>query len=389
VHAEDVTDTALYHPYIRPRDEAWLKAAVLAWPLLGRVMPQGYQPADSPGVRLLMQERLMVSVPAHNAASAITQPLATFFGENAADLSHRYGLHNRDNWPVQKDAGELDSDPRLAYVHTDKASWPLIEQLEALGLAERGRSRDWSWLGMHPQMASTYMAALAQQIAKSNQLTPITDQPAAAVGQAGDEQWLASSLLGRPASDTGHPEQTFAVLAVAGLSPRGLSQMNWNRVLALRTELMPEMLRFRAHLASFEHRLALMAATDDADLAREQWRVLREQAVDIPLAELEDVLGRWGLKPKRVWHALCSLGGGYGLVETMQGVGLNTAGPAGTAVVVGAAAVVGAYGWRAQREEALAGSPVSYLYRIQEEVEGRSVIRRISRSTRALNGLMF
>ncbi|MFC8434925.1 hypothetical protein [Streptomyces sp. NPDC057253] len=61
----------LYYPYIRFRNEEWLKTAVLYWPKLARVISGDYPVADSGTVRALADE-LDFIVPIEPAATAHT-----------------------------------------------------------------------------------------------------------------------------------------------------------------------------------------------------------------------------------------------------------------------------------------------------------------------------
>ncbi len=51
-------DRALYYPYIHFRDERWLKSTLLVFPKVLRMIPEGYDPKDSPEVHGLQRAGL-------------------------------------------------------------------------------------------------------------------------------------------------------------------------------------------------------------------------------------------------------------------------------------------------------------------------------------------
>jgi hypothetical protein len=101
-------------------------------------------------------------------------------------LAQRYGLHLSENWP--DDPSTLHSraaqfgDTRLAYVFGPKIATELIDDLEALGLAQRGGARDPRWIGMHPRTAAMYMTALADAMAARRKAQPVSDDALSHIG---------------------------------------------------------------------------------------------------------------------------------------------------------------------------------------------------------------
>jgi hypothetical protein len=52
-----VSDVALYFPYVNLPEDAWVKAAALIWPQMGRIRPRGYYDLrDSETVKKLRDE---------------------------------------------------------------------------------------------------------------------------------------------------------------------------------------------------------------------------------------------------------------------------------------------------------------------------------------------
>lgn len=76
-----MTETALYHPYIRPRDDAWLKVAALSWPRIARLKPPSHRGPDRGGVKALADAGILVSQDPTAAAQVISQPFTDLIEE--------------------------------------------------------------------------------------------------------------------------------------------------------------------------------------------------------------------------------------------------------------------------------------------------------------------
>jgi hypothetical protein len=71
--------------------------------------------------------------------------------------------------------GPSGDDRRLLYIYYEKIPPDLYEALEKSGLALID-CRGSPWIGMHPDLASVYMTALAEHIAKETGLRTLTDE---------------------------------------------------------------------------------------------------------------------------------------------------------------------------------------------------------------------
>jgi hypothetical protein len=377
-----MTATALYHPYIRPRDDAWLKAAALSWPRMVRLMPHAYQGRDKGGVKVLTEARVLRPQDPSAAAAEIALPFASFIDERKDELRASYGLEHVNSWAADLDDEPAHrGDPRLAYVHVEKTAWPVINALETAGLAQVGRGKDFQWLGMHPTIARTYMAALAQQVADSYQLTPITDQSAAAVGSAGDLEWLASTLLA--VSGHGQLQNGLAIMAVQRAIPERLEGMRWSEVMELREALKVEMRRFRANLETYEAELATFADIADAERAREHIEDLRSKAVDDPLEDLEERLRELRVPFRRSWELLLASGGGLVGPQVIESMGGPHTGALGGTVLFAAGIAYGVGNTRRVARAEIRDSPVGYLYRLKHGSDPLGSIGRLVPNLRA------
>jgi hypothetical protein len=67
---------ALYFPYIRPRDDVWLKRASLIWPSISRIVPRSYGVADSSTAAALREAGILKNVtPSRELAEQLQLPL--------------------------------------------------------------------------------------------------------------------------------------------------------------------------------------------------------------------------------------------------------------------------------------------------------------------------
>jgi len=207
-----VSDTGLYYPYANFRSDAWIKAAVLHWPLVGRIMPiaNPWGLVDSDTVRELRDELgVIVDVlPDHEAEDEVQELFFTVLDRNAAELRGRFGL---EALPIEEagssghDRTPRSLDPQLDAVHGSKMTYLLAQRLVEAGLlceapygwtAANGRHLGSFDYVMHRKLAGVYMALLADRTAEANKMIPITDQPDMHASMAGWEpESLAHMLL--------------------------------------------------------------------------------------------------------------------------------------------------------------------------------------------------
>ena len=137
-----VSDTGLYYPYANFRSDAWIKAAVLHWPLVGRIMPvaDGRRVVeDSDTVRELRDELgVIVDVlPGRKAENEVQEVFFTVLDRNAAELRGQFGLETlpiRGAGSSRHDKTPRSLNPELDAVHGSKMTYPLAQRLVDAGL---------------------------------------------------------------------------------------------------------------------------------------------------------------------------------------------------------------------------------------------------------------
>ena len=224
-------------------------------------------------------------------------------------------------------------------------------------------------------IARAYMAALAQRVGIDNLLTPITDQSRAAVGSAGDAEWLASILLDvRP--DRAERQSGLVIMAVQHAIPDHLESMPWGKVIELRGSLAAEMRQFREYMATYEEKISTFAQIDDEDRAREHLEDMRSQSVDDPLHALEERIRDLRMPLRMSWELVLAGGAGLAGGQAVEALGGTNPGVLGSAMLIAAGAVYGRGRHREAVRSEIRESPVGYLYQLQRSSQPLAQIDR-------------
>ncbi len=285
----------LYYPFIDFRDEAWLKLTSLYWDRMARIVPAGYGLRDSSTVAEFKDGGYVLDYHPSGALGAPAKAFRALLVSHGERLAQRYGLHLRESWP--DDPSTLHSraaqfgDTRLAYVFGPKIAAELIDDLEALGLAQRGGARDPRWIGMHPRLEAMYMTALADSMAARRKAQPVSDDALSHIG-IGDVtmEGLAEALL----DDDGEPppipsraaEQLMAGLAINMVVPANLEDLPARRLLDFRDQYAGERAAFQDQI----HAMVASLDTDgigDPDALRDHLQIRYEKLLQPPLADLK------------------------------------------------------------------------------------------------------
>ena len=148
-------DAALYFPTIEFRSEHWLKASLLVWDRLYRIVPAGYRPHDSPAVKDAVDAGLIRDITLEPPDLIET---GTSFEKLVRELEFL--------------PDGLDYAGRLESVHREKIDSRLYPVLEALSANVRG-----DWIDLPQELARGYLLYLAKEVAHRRALALATDNP--------------------------------------------------------------------------------------------------------------------------------------------------------------------------------------------------------------------
>lgn len=290
---------ALYYPYIHIRDDTWLKYAALYWPVVTRLVPEGYPTEDSPVAAGFVRAEVLSDLP---TTAALPETNSDFFGmvsARADELRARFGITHREGWPVRDGGAGSEgpgADPRLTYLHYSKFQARHINMIVRNGLGEKHYGYHGNWLGMHPDLAAVYMCLLVNQLAQHESLHPVTDQdlPHDALLEW-DVERVTEVLLGVPPRLRQRDmTQEFVTAAVHTVVPAGLADVPVEKILELRETFRGDFYRFRAHVGDRFTELRADAT------AHRHLSVAVDELVRGELADLEDKLRSIDLEPRRV-----------------------------------------------------------------------------------------
>ncbi|GIG85619.1 DUF6236 family protein [Plantactinospora endophytica] len=426
-----MSDVALYFPYVNLPGDAWVKAAALHWPQLGRIRPRGYYNLrDSDTVKRLRDELDFIidvrpgwgRLPRRRQSWVDDEVLTRvdrFFGDRRRsvdtgdqvdalfyDFLDRYkdemiprygtealGVESLRTWDVYDEL--LPLDPRLQEVHPGKMSYGLAQQLAADGLLV---SRRYQWrrasdgkvlvvgdLAMHQRLARLYLTILADVVAQENAMTPITDQPLFSSATSG---WTIEAMARILLSDDADPEpeagtdygQVFAVLALQTVLPRDLADVPVERIIEARRRLLPQLLSYREFLDSLTPDFVAISEVRDPDVRAAKLRNHVQSRIAHPLEEMERTLGTLGLQPVRAVLTLQTLAPPAALGVLANALHLP---PVVTSTGVVAGCLVGAVSSALdQRRQVVAGHPAGYLLDLRHELAPSDAVAQIRSAIR-------
>jgi hypothetical protein len=249
---------ALYYPYIHIRDEHWLKATLLFFPTVKRIVPDTYTPEDLPSIVKYTEIKgpagpLLQSVPVISASASDAQTrLLTKLRDHETEIKQKY---NRSCAPVTdeywihdaKFASEL-----LEFLVERKLAW---HSLHSEGYGTR------NWYALHPILGSAVMTTIGLSIAKEQGYDIVT--PSAEFHEAllvnSDDEIFDALLKDAPLNPNAAIGQIGNELAQRVITLTGVNYR------ALRPEHLPE-LHASKHFGKFQRLIRARShqiATDD------------------------------------------------------------------------------------------------------------------------------
>jgi hypothetical protein len=398
----------LYYPFIRFRDDQWLKIAALYWPKMARIVPAGYSTRDSSTTRTLIDElefvvdldpgiartdaaqtfsSLLNTIPPHQLERWRIGPdeeRASDVGMNPpdADSITAPGLSADEDSPGTSPPVDfsatrmwLSSRSRaFAGVHESELDRDLKDRLRDERLVADSRI---GWVAMHPELAWLYKCHLTDVIASQNHLAPATDQLSAYA--------LTTGLRGDPvASEIKKPDiaTSFGLLAIGAVIPRNLATVPIQKIIEVRKRYGPQFDMWRRDVDRIGTAFASQLQTIESPKILNAYL---EEAVRSYSTQAVDDLRR-GLADMGLEAGMMAMNTKFELPAALAAAGLGAAPP--VAAAAGAAAgVVNLRRRTRAKAQAKMNVPASYLLSVRETLADTTMIEKIIATIRRAAGL--
>jgi hypothetical protein len=384
---------ALYFPYMRFRNDAWVKAAALYWPSIARIVPRGVtiDVPDSVTVYKLRDElNFVIDVdpgPASAVASAVFAAFLERYGEEVRTV---FSERIRD----KSFLGAICAQSELAITHGSSVGKSRIrEQLmdthrgDVVGdvLSDLAHIRgDWIYM-IDDRLTTVYLAVLTSYVAKANRLIPTTDDPAAQLATgASTVEHIAEFLLNvrlsaanESRSKGPHAAERIAILAISTAVPKDLSSVPVEKIIKARKRYASEFDAFQAEVHAAARELKHLGSDANPTVLD---AYLRDQ-VEARFARTKQELDR-ALRGLKIETAEAIISARLELPAVLATAGVTLDQPVVTAV--GGAVAVFTVGVAARRRRAkkLTPSPASYLLHVAKDVRPSSTISQAAAAIR-------
>jgi len=377
----------LYYPFINFKDEAWLKFTALYWDKMGRIVPKSYGPTnDSPAVEKFVKESDFIeNVEPQKEASDVGSTFLKLISGHGEKLRDLYDVNKSNTWvddPITKIMAPSGSNPKFAYVYYEQLSDELRKVLLSNHLSSIHHGRGETWVGMHPQLASVYMIALAEEIASNQGYHPVTDETfnhLAVSGYTGER--LAQALLKKDANDanivsteltTDEIEAQLVRLTLQSVIPEDIENVPTEKIIKVREDHKGELANFQKHISNLVTDLGKMEIKDTQYLTPHLEQAYNKN-IKPELENLKAILHSAGMK-STVGAMNISMGSSFlatlGHYFIPDPAGAILAGASG--IALGLTSVY--LDKRKATQEAMQKSPAAYLLRLEKELQPSGLI---------------
>jgi hypothetical protein len=165
---------ALYYPYIHPRDPNWVKATLLAFGSLHRLVPTGFRLKDELEIAQLAKgkegRRFVINILTDrpDVRGAQLELLEELANSDLETLRERFGLSATRKQYRTGDRFQI---------HYDKILHELHQWLEAHDLCWPTRiDLDGRWVGVNPDLGSALMSVMSVSAARHDGLSVVTER---------------------------------------------------------------------------------------------------------------------------------------------------------------------------------------------------------------------
>ena len=394
----------LYYPYLHFKSQAWLKVAALYWGRMARIVPHKYSLADPYDVLQLAKEDVgfVRNLDPEDSPDRVGRDLVSEVMADTTGFQRRYGLAGRESWYEVSSSmrpppygGPPGSDPRLGYVYVEKMSPKICDVLVTSNLAEVDPYQP-EWIGMHPQLASVYMFKLAEEMARRDGLTPVTDRARDHVGVSG---WTMHRLANERGGDVTSPaglrsdtelEAAMVSVALRSVLPQDVEHVPIESIIRVRKEFEPSRIEFQRRLREIVANMSSERTVESAEALAWHLEERYKRELKPALDELDRRLRAVGIrtvagalstqvkKPKMIEGALAAMGLSSYVAASPE---------ATLAFGVGAVAVSVSRVFIEQREETrqlLQATPEAYLLHVKENLGPSTLVEGLGRRFRRI-----
>lgn len=354
---------ALYYPYIHVRDVNWLKATLLSFPQVRRIVPPDFELNDLDEVKPFRVvkgargEALLGDEPAYLYSAYQAQERLLGKLQNAAP-------EQLERFTLARTQTEFAENPNGFQMHAGKMQ-PLLEFLRAKHLAWPARqisaNHPGEWFALHPQLGEVVMSLIAMVIAGEKQLDIVTSSGRVHRALAHmDEASLVGALFGGNTAPHPAPLQASDMVdelcQVVMLTAFDLSKLSAQDIAELQKDgkdlrkFKTEILKLAASIPDIadpvERQKRLAQAASEVGT---QWEHYRRS---LPRFALDALLSASAWKPPEL------------LASALAGATSTVMLASGTGLLIGLGVYAGVGVWRGYKEKT--SSPYQYLTRIQQ-----------------------
>ncbi len=230
------SNSILYYPTIEFRDENWLKAALLIWDNIYRIVPYNYFPNDSDEINFAIDSGRIknITLQDNDLEDAYNQ-YETFLDK--LDFIPD-GLHNSDG---------------TIKVHKDKISSRLYPRMEELS-----KEFDGEWFDLPIEAARGYMQYLSQVVADNRQFSLATDNA---------DSWIMSAYMSEEGNFSEfvydmEAEGQYASVELLDLIPTDVRHLSIKEIIEQTNYTKDERNEFRIVASDFLDKLSLCSTAD-------------------------------------------------------------------------------------------------------------------------------
>lgn len=262
------TGTALYYPYIHPRNLNQVKAALLFWDRVRRIVPDSLVQehgviGDSADIKALVDHKLLIT----------TGPAP--YEENASERFLRHIEPRKSKFLISLDAAR-ELVLRNKGIHEEKFGDELIYKLQGLGVAHRlGK-----WVGMRDEVGAFYMYCLAAEMG--------TRIKAPLLAASIDDSSLGKALLFEPDSSADVSEVLLEV-GIRFPGPDALQHVPLRDIIQFAERRGTERQRFRQEVQGIINIARSKADANAIADYLESQKVMIREAVDALWATLDEL----------------------------------------------------------------------------------------------------